>query len=94
MKLEFSRQIFEKSTNIKFHQNQSIGSRVVSCGKTDGHESNSRFSQSCRRSNVGFLYRLKLSIGMLVPFLKSSLIFDMSFMKTLCDGVYSCILLE
>jgi hypothetical protein len=29
MKLEFSRQIFEKASNIKFHQNPSTGSRVV-----------------------------------------------------------------
>jgi hypothetical protein len=34
MKLEFSRQIFEKSWNIKFHQNPSSGSRVVACGQT------------------------------------------------------------
>ena len=35
MKLEFSRQIFEKS-HIKFHQNPSSGSRVVPCGRTEG----------------------------------------------------------
>jgi hypothetical protein len=35
MKLEFSRQIFEKSPNIKFHENPSSGSRVVPCGLTD-----------------------------------------------------------
>ena len=34
-KLEFSRQIFEKSSNIKFHENPSSGSRVVPCGQTD-----------------------------------------------------------
>jgi len=34
MKLECSRQIFEKSTNIKFHENLSSGSRVP-CGRTD-----------------------------------------------------------
>jgi len=31
MKLEFSPQIFEKSSNIKFHENPSRGSRVVPC---------------------------------------------------------------
>jgi hypothetical protein len=36
MKLEFSRQIFEKYSNIKFHENHSSGSRVVPCGRTDG----------------------------------------------------------
>jgi len=36
MKLEFSRHIFEKYSNIKFHENPSCGSRVVPCGHTDG----------------------------------------------------------
>jgi hypothetical protein len=35
MKLEFSRQIFEKVQNIKFHQNPSSGSRLVPWGETD-----------------------------------------------------------
>jgi hypothetical protein len=33
-KLEFSRQIFEKSLNIKLHENPSSGSRVVQYGRT------------------------------------------------------------
>jgi hypothetical protein len=33
-KLEFYRQIFEKSSNIKFYRNPSSGSRVVPCGRT------------------------------------------------------------
>ena len=49
MKLEFSRQIFEESSRIKFNQNHSSGSRVVLCGQTDGHEANSRFSQFCEK---------------------------------------------
>ena len=36
MKLEFSWQIFEKSSNKKFHENLSSGSRVVPRGRTDG----------------------------------------------------------
>ena len=36
MKLEFSRQIFEKSWNVIFHENPSSGSRIVSWGRTDG----------------------------------------------------------
>jgi len=36
MKIEFSRQIFEKSSNIKFHKNPSSVSRVVPWGRTDG----------------------------------------------------------
>jgi len=36
MKLEFSRNIFEKKySNTKFHENLSSGSRVVPCGRTD-----------------------------------------------------------
>ena len=35
MKLEFSRHIFEKSSNIQFHENPSSGSRVVLCGPKD-----------------------------------------------------------
>jgi hypothetical protein len=38
MKREFSRQIFEKSSNIKFHENPSSGSRVVPCGRTDRYD--------------------------------------------------------
>jgi len=36
MKLQFSQQILEKYSNIKFYENPSSGSRVVPCGQTDG----------------------------------------------------------
>jgi hypothetical protein len=32
MELEFYQQIFEKYSNIKFHENPSSGIRVVACG--------------------------------------------------------------
>jgi len=35
MKLEFSEQIFEKSSNIKIHENVFIGSHIVPFGWTD-----------------------------------------------------------
>jgi len=35
MKLELSEMIFEKFSNIKFHENSSNGSRVVTSGRTD-----------------------------------------------------------
>jgi len=35
MKTEFSRQIFEKPSNVKFHGKPSSGCRVVPCGQTD-----------------------------------------------------------
>ena len=43
-KIEFSRQIFEKYSNVKYYKNPASGSRVVKCGKTDRHdEGKSRF---------------------------------------------------
>ena len=36
MKLQFSRHIFEKCFNIKFHENPSSGSRGVPCGRQGG----------------------------------------------------------
>jgi hypothetical protein len=36
MKLEFYRQVFEKYTNIKFHDHPFSGSRVVPRERTDG----------------------------------------------------------
>jgi len=47
MNLDSSPQIFEKYSNVKFHENPSTGSPVVPCGRTDRHEDNSRFSQFC-----------------------------------------------
>jgi hypothetical protein len=54
MKLElFSRENFEKYSNIKFHENPPSGSRNVPCGQNDGKvdrrtedEASSCFSQS------------------------------------------------
>jgi len=36
MTLEFSRQIFEEHSNIKFLENPSSGSPVIPCGRKDG----------------------------------------------------------
>jgi len=36
---EVPQQVFEKYSTIKFHQNPSVGSRVVPCGRTDRHTS-------------------------------------------------------
>ena len=40
-KFEVSLQIFEKTSNTKFHENLSSRSRVVPCGQTDGHDETS-----------------------------------------------------
>jgi hypothetical protein len=55
MKLEFSLRVFERCSNIKFHENLSRGSRVVPCGQRDGwtdgqHEDNNSFLQFCERA--------------------------------------------
>jgi hypothetical protein len=51
MKLEFSRQILQKYSKIKFHENPSSRRRLFPCGQTDGYEeANSRFSQFCQRA--------------------------------------------
>ena len=48
MKLEFSQQISEKYSNIKFHENPSSGGPVIPCEQRDRHdEADSRFSQFC-----------------------------------------------
>jgi len=59
MKLEFSRHIFEKSSNIQFHKHPFSGNRVVPCRRKDRQvgnqtdkydEAKSRFSQFCERA--------------------------------------------
>jgi hypothetical protein len=55
LELEFSQQIFEKSSNIKFHGEPNSGSRIIPCGQTDGqkdarYEGYSVFSQFCKRA--------------------------------------------
>ena len=55
MNLEFSWQIFEKYSNVNFHENPISGSRVVPSGLADGqtdrhNEASSRFSQFCERA--------------------------------------------
>jgi len=54
VEIDFYRQIFEKYSNTKFHENPSGGRRVVLCGLTDRQsqtdrydEANSRFLQIC-----------------------------------------------
>ena len=48
MKLVFPRQIFEKDSYIKFHENPSRGSRVVPCGQTDRHTDTTKLIVSFR----------------------------------------------
>ena len=54
MKLEFSRQIFEKYLNIAFHENPSSGSRVVTSRRTDGqtHKYDFFFAKAPKNGNL------------------------------------------
>ena len=40
MKLELSREIFEKYSNVKFHENPSSSSRVLPCRQTEDGQTN------------------------------------------------------
>jgi hypothetical protein len=59
MKLEFPREILEKSSSMKFYENPSIGSPVVPCGRThrqtDRHDEANTLVAILRRrlKNVG-----------------------------------------
>jgi len=54
-KLKFSRQIFEKYSNIKFHENPCSESWVVLCGQTDGRKDMTKlivaFRKFCERAS-------------------------------------------
>jgi hypothetical protein len=54
MKLEFSGQILDKDSNIKFHENPSCGSRVAPRRRKDGQTDMMQlvvgFSQFCERA--------------------------------------------
>ena len=50
MKVEFSRRIFEESSNIEFHENSSGGSRVVPCGRRDGQTDMTKLTVAVRNS--------------------------------------------
>jgi len=49
MKVELPRKIFEKYSNIKFHEKQFIGSRVVSRGSTDVQTDVSKLTVAFRK---------------------------------------------
>jgi hypothetical protein len=64
MKLEFYRQIFEKSLSIKFRQNPSHGSRVVPCGQRDGRTNGYNEAESLLE-----ILRTRLKKGTALPLL-------------------------
>jgi len=54
MEIEFSRQIFEKYSNIRFHENPSSESRGVPCGRTDGRTTDGQTDMT--KLTVAFRY--------------------------------------
>jgi len=51
IKLEFSRQVFEKYSSTKLYENPTSGNPVFLGGETDRQDkANSRFSQLCKRA--------------------------------------------
>jgi hypothetical protein len=50
MKLEVSRHIFEKSSDINFHENPQSRSRVVACGRTGGQTDRAKLIVAFRSS--------------------------------------------
>jgi len=50
MKLHFPRQIFEKFTNTKIHENPSSGSRFVTYGQADGQTNLTKLIVTFRNS--------------------------------------------
>jgi hypothetical protein len=45
--LEFSQQIFQIYSDIKFHENPSSGSRVISRGRADGRTDMTKLTVAC-----------------------------------------------
>jgi len=52
MKFVVSQKIFERYSNIKFHENPSSRSRVVPCGRTDGQT-----DRQANRTKQGMAFR-------------------------------------
>jgi hypothetical protein len=50
MKFQFSRQSCEEYSSIEFHENPSIGSVVVPCGKKDGQSDMTKLIVAFRNS--------------------------------------------
>ena len=86
MRLEFSRQILEKSSNNKFHENPSNGSRVVPCrtnGPMDRHdESNSPLFAVLRKGLKSKILKWNANIHFNKHFVNEGLISNYVNMST------------
>jgi len=66
MKLEFSENVFEKYSNIKFHENPPRRSRVVAWGQTNGGTDMMKLpvaSRNCVNAPKNFLHELSPKVG-------------------------------
>jgi hypothetical protein len=63
MKFGFPRQIFDKYSNIKFHENPSIGNRVVLCGPTGRMTDRRTYIMKLRAAFRNFVNALKIAQG-------------------------------
>jgi hypothetical protein len=87
MKLEFSGQIFGKSSNIKFHENPSSGNQFVPCGRRGRHhEANSPFLQFCERT-----WKRKIFALFNTTAFEGSIYFRSSLISFLVTWLASCI---
>jgi hypothetical protein len=86
MKLEFCRQIFKKSSNTKFHENPSSGSRVVPYGRAyrraDMTEITVAFRKFCERApkkliETQFITQAKVSLLLAYFFLQNKFIIEL-----------------
>jgi len=55
MRLQLSRHILEKYSNVKFHKNPSSGSRAVGCGLTDSHDEVVAFRNLANAPKISFV---------------------------------------
>jgi len=64
----FCQQLFDKYSNINFHENSSSGSRVVSCGQPDGQIKKKlivAFRNFTKAPNYCIIYELNINISII-----------------------------
>jgi hypothetical protein len=62
MKLEFSQQIFEKFSNIKFRENPSSVSQAVPCGRPDKMKVIATFHNFAKAPNTPYVLTMKKKV--------------------------------
>jgi len=75
VKIEFSRQIFEKYSNVDFHENPSSGSQVVPCKRKERERERETDRQTDKHD--------KVNKGSFLQFCESNLIVMHEIIKTI-----------